>query len=247
MKSENVGTDVLRTLHRLHRQLTDLRGRQDRGPKQVHAAESHVQVREAQLAEAREEAKTVRLAADAKQLLLKAGEQKVLELQVKLNTAATNREYQALKDQIAAQKMTNSVLDDEILERWEKIEQVQGKMPPRPKRVLAQARQKAEAVRQEVQQEEPLIRAEIERLQGELKQCEAELPTIVRDFYQRVVRQKGEDALAIVENQICGGCHQQIPLNVCAEIMMSHPTFCKSCGRLLYMPEDHMAKKPQSA
>ena len=246
MKAENVGTDVLRTLHRIHRQLTDLRGRLDRGPKQVQAAESHVRVRETQLAETREEAKTVRVAADAKQFLLKAGEQKVIELQVKLNTAATNREYQALKDQIAAEEMTNSVLADEILERWEKIEQIQQKVAE-TEQILAQARQKAEAVRLEVQQEEPRIRAEVERLQGELKQCEAELPAIVRDFYQRVVRQKGEDALAIVENQICGGCHQQIPLNVCAEIMMSHPTFCKSCGRLLYMSEDHMAKKPQSA
>ena len=45
-------------------------------------------------------------------------------------------------------------------------------------------------------------------------------------------------ALAAVENEYCSGCHQHVPLNVCAEIMLSHPMFCKSCGRLLYMPEE---------
>jgi hypothetical protein len=30
---------------------------------------------------------------------------------------------------------------------------------------------------------------------------------------------------------------------VCAEIMLSHPMFCKTCGRLLYMPEDRSVGK----
>ena len=54
----------------------------------------------------------------------------------------------------------------------------------------------------------------------------------------RVVRQKGEDALAGVEGGFCSGCHTQVPLNVQAEIRLSHPSFCKTCGRLLYLPEE---------
>jgi hypothetical protein len=27
-------------------------------------------------------------------------------------------------------------------------------------------------------------------------------------------------------------------LNVQAEIRLSHPSFCKTCGRLLYLPEE---------
>ena len=104
MTAPNVNTSALRTLHRIHRQLSDLREQQQRGPKQVRAAETHCKYQEEQLAKLEEESKRIRMAADAKHVQLKACEEKVKDLQGKLNTASSNREYQALKDQIAALK-----------------------------------------------------------------------------------------------------------------------------------------------
>jgi predicted nucleic acid-binding Zn-ribbon protein len=65
----------------------------------------------------------------------------------------------------------------------------------------------------------------------------------VRDPYQRVVKHLGEDALAPLENQYCGGCNQQIPLNVYSQILMNQPAFCKTCGRLLYQKEGFQRKE----
>ena len=236
MSAENFATHVLRTLHRIHRQLTDLRGRLDRGPKRIRASELHVEHRRTQLATTQEEDKRIRMTADAKQLLLKTGEAKIAELKVKLNTANSNREYQALQDQIAARKMTNSVLDDEILETWDRSEVFQEKIAE-AKQVLQQANDKNEKTHSEVEQQEPLIQADIARLEAELKEQEALLPEEIRDFYVRGIRQKGEDALAAVEGQICGGCNTQVPLNICSDLLIGKPLFCRSCGRLLYIPE----------
>lgn len=236
MTSQNVGTDVLRTLHRVHRQLTDLKERLRRGPKQILACEANVVHREEQVAKVRADAKAARVAADAKQLQLKAGEDKVEDLKRKLNAAESNREYQVLKDQIAAHEMTNSVLTDEILEGLEKIDEFEEKIKQTESN-LAKSRQKAEKVHLEVEQQEPLIRGDLSRLQAELKECESSLPATVKQLYDRVVRQRGEDALAAVENEYCSGCHQHVPLNVINEILLSHPMFCKTCNRLLYMPE----------
>ena len=86
-------------------------------------------------------------------------------------------------------------------------------------------------------EQEPVLTADIARLEAELRQSEATLPDDVRELYRRIVRQKGEDALAMVENQFCGGCNQQIPLNMLNQIMLGQPVFCKTCGRLLYLPE----------
>ncbi|MBN2476554.1 MAG: phospholipase [Pirellulales bacterium] len=240
MSSPNVSTDVLRTLHRIHRQLSDLNGRLQRGPKRIEAAQSHEQHREAQLAEAEQAARASRMASDAKQVQLKGGEDKVRELKLKLNTAASNREYQALKDQMAAQEMTNSVLADEILEGLEKLDEFQARIAE-AKENLEKARQNGEAICAEVRQQEPLIRTDLTRLQSELAECEAALPIEIKEHYLRVIRQKGEDALAAVENQYCSGCNQHVPLNVCAEMMMGHPMFCRTCGRMLYMPEEGTA------
>jgi predicted nucleic acid-binding Zn-ribbon protein len=232
----NAHTSVLRTLHRIHRQLTDLKERFSRGPKQIKAAEVNVQHCEENLAKIKADAKTMRMAADQKQLQLKSGEEKVKDHQRKLNAAASNREYQLLKEQIAADEMANSVLADEILEAFEAADGVQ-KQVAEAEAVLVSAKERVEELRGQVAAQEPSLNADIARLEAELQKEEATLPEDIRDMYQRVVQHKGEDALAAVENQFCNGCNQQITLNLYTKVILGAPVFCKSCGRLLYLPE----------
>ena len=121
----SVTAAALRELHRIHQQLADLRDRLERGPKQVRAREANVAQLEAKLAEARENAPSKRRwRSIASSSTSKSGEQKVVDLRVKLNAANSNREYQALLEQIAAAEMAGSVLSDEILEGMEKVDQL---------------------------------------------------------------------------------------------------------------------------
>jgi uncharacterized protein len=232
----NIGTTVLRVLHRIQRQLTDLRERLDRGPRQIRVAETHVQHCQAELDKTKAEDKAMRMAGDQKQLQLKSNEEKVKELRRKLNGASSNREYQLLLEQIAADEMANSVLADEILEAMDKNDAFKHNVAE-AEAALAAANQKVAELRAEVAKTEPGLKAEIAKFEAELRQSEETLPSDIRDLYNRIVRQKGEDALAIIENQFCGGCNQQIPLNLCNKVLLGHPVSCKSCGRLLYLPE----------
>jgi predicted nucleic acid-binding Zn-ribbon protein len=232
----NIGTTVLRTLHRLHRQQSDLTERLDRGPKQIRAAEANVQHRETLLAQTKAEAKALRMAADNQQLQLRSNEEKVKDLRRKLNGATSNREYQALLEQIAADEMAKSVLEDEILEAMEKADAFHANIVE-AEAILNAARQKADQVREEVTNQQEPLQADLARVQAELRETEATLPADIREMYARIVRQKGEDALAMVENQYCGGCNQQIQLNMLNKVMLGQPVFCKTCGRLLYLPE----------
>jgi uncharacterized protein len=232
----NAHTSVLRTLHRIHRQLTDLRERLAHGPRQIRAAEVNAQNCENTLAQTKAAAKATRVASDQKQLQLKSGEDKVKDLRRKLNAISSNREYQVLLEQIAADEMANSVLADEVLETLDKVDAFQ-KNVAEAESVLAAAKQRTGEVRAEVAKEEPSLRSEIARLEAELKKEETALTEEIAQVYHRIVRQKGEDALAAVENQCCGGCNQQVTLNVYSHILMGTPMLCKSCGRLLYVPE----------
>ena len=47
--------------------------------------------------------------------------------------------------------------------------------------------------------------------------------------------------MAVVEGQSCGGCFQQITGNMVAELKMNKVVSCRSCGRLLYLPESSTA------
>jgi uncharacterized protein len=233
----SVTAGVLRELHRIHRQLGDLRERLDRGPKQIKARQTAVARLEADLAQVKAELKAARVGADQKQLLLKSGEAKVRELKVKLNAANSNREYQALKDQIAADEMAGSVLADEILEALEKIDGFAVTINEAEQN-LAKGREELAKVEQHVRGQHDLMVADVQRLESDLKEVEVELPGDFRDAYQRVVKGKGSDAMAQVEGETCGGCYHHLTANIFSSLLMDRVVCCQSCGRMLYLPED---------
>src|SRR5207302_1027717 len=105
-------------------------------------------------------------------------------------------------------------------------------------RILKATQEKLAAAHAEVQQQAANIQGDIDRLEGELVSCESELPEEIRRDYERRARSKGEDALAEVVDGACGGCNSQVPVNVQSNIRMSLPSFCRSCGRLLYIAEE---------
>src|ERR1043165_9349685 len=215
----SVTAAALRELHRIHQQLADLRDRLERGPKQVRAREANVVQLEARLAEAREKAKQTQMAVDRKQLDLKSGEQKVVDLRVKLNQANSNREYQAFLEQIAAAEMAGSVLSDDILEGMEKVDQhnVAGKEADKN---LAAGKQELAKAKQVVDESAASIRTDLTRLEAELVTAEQALPTDLKGDYQRVVRSKGADSLAAADDGVCTGCGQQITLNMQNELKL---------------------------
>jgi uncharacterized protein len=233
----SVTAAALRELHRIHRQMTDLKERLERGPKQVRAAEANVKRLEAELAQAKDAHTKTRVAADQKQLQLKGRESRITELKVKLNAANSNREYQALKEQIAADVQANSVLSDEILELLEKIDECHAAVDSASAN-LAKTKDEWQKVKQRVDAAQAGLESEFARVSADLVRAEEVLPDDFKESYQRVAKVRGEGALAQVEGECCGGCYQTITSQMYNELKMSKPVFCKSCGCLLYLPED---------
>ena len=122
MSSEtNVITTALRALHRIHQQLADLRERLDRGPRLARAHAANLQRLQAALEAAKAELAAARKLSDAKQKELQDAETGLERRRTQLRQSTSNKEYQALNDQIAASEMTNSVLADEALEAMEPV------------------------------------------------------------------------------------------------------------------------------
>jgi predicted nucleic acid-binding Zn-ribbon protein len=228
---------VLRELHRIHIQLSDLRERRDRGPKQIKAHEANVVKLDAEATRLKNENKSAKMAADQKQLQLKSSETKILDLRTKLNQAKSNREYQALKDQIAADEMAGSVLQDEILEALDKIEESK-KLVAEAEQRLAKGKEELARVQNLVREQQGVVEGDYKRLEGELIESEKRLPDDLRENYNRMVRGKGADGMAPVEGEHCGGCYHTITANTMNSLMMDKIVFCQVCGRLLYLPED---------
>lgn len=230
-------TGALRELHRLHVQLSDLRHRLQQGPRQIRAREANVARLKDELQAVQDQAKAARVAADQKQLQLKVGEGKIEDLKGKLNACKTNREYQSLREQIAADEMTNSVLTDEILESLEKVDALQEEITA-ALATLDKAEVEMAKTREAVPIEQNRIEEDLSRLERELRTAEAALPSDTRVNYDRMIQSKGSDGMAQVDGEICGGCFQSITPNMYNSLMLAHIVFCGTCGRLLYLPEE---------
>ncbi len=227
---------ALRELHRIHKQLTDLRGRLNRGPAQIAATEGAVKRLETELEQAKEAHKKARIASDEKQLQLRSREARISDLKARLNTANSNKEFQTLKDQIAADLQANSVLEDEILESLERID-ILADRSKKAEASLAAAKAEATKVKARVEGEQANLESELARVLDELKAAEKNLPADFKSDYERVARVRGEEALAEVDGEVCGNCFQMLTPNMMNDLYLAKPVFCKSCGALLYLPE----------
>lgn len=237
-----VPASTLRTLHRIHRQLTDLRSRLDRGPKQIAAGEANLMRLAGLVDEAKAEVQKTQLATSQKELQLKDREGRIEDVRGKLNSASTNKEYQTLVEQIAADEQANSVLSDEILELFDKVEQVQAVVGLR-QADLAKGNEEFGKLKQRIEGERGSMEADVARLTQECTEAEASLPDEVKQDFQRIVGARGEDGLASVEGEFCGHCNQRITPQMFNELLMEKLVLCKSCGAILYLPEDREPKR----
>lgn len=228
-----VTADALRTLHRMHRQLEDLRGRIAAGPRSVEARTRNLDAASAKLAAIQEEVKKARLVGDQKQLQLRSMETRIKECEAKRNAAKTNREYQLLGEQMEADNEAKRVLEDEILEALERVDALRATQPPSEAEVAA-AKKSLEETKVKVNAERGSLDSEVARVSGDLETAEKDLPADSRESYRRLVKSKGADAMAMLEGESCGGCFQQLPPNALAELSMGKVVPCRSCGRLLY-------------
>lgn len=232
-------TDSLRELHLLHQRAKALRDRLESGPKTVAARRAALAKRQDELEKARKAAQEQKLGVKKAEHALQAAESKIDDLTVKLNQAKKNDEYKAIQNQIAHDQAAKGKHEDEILAGYEAIETQTAALAELEKGVNAYA---AEVAKIEADLEAQSVgwRSQLAELEAGVVQAERAIPPAQREQYRRVVKRFGADALAPVESGACLGCYTTITSQMVSDLINDEAvlTFCKSCGRLLYLGEE---------
>ncbi len=234
--------DLLRRLHSLLKQQTDLRSRIDKGPRKIKFAAANEANFLAEMEQAKENVTKIRMASNAKQLQLNEREAKIVELEGKLNSCESNKEFQLLKDRIAADKQANSVLQDEILEQLEKLDTLIANSETAKLNHL-KSQDETKKITEQVESEVQKLESELARVTQELAEATKRLPGDLLVQFKRLVDGKGEDALGETDSETCGNCNQRLTTQTGAELMMRQAIFCKGCGCLLYLAASHPASQ----
>lgn len=230
-----ISPELLRTLHRLLRQLADLRTQRDRAPIQIKASQARIVAASAEVDAIKAEKKAAKMVCDQKELQLKEREARINDLETKLNTAASNREFSTLQEQIAADKKANEVQSDEVLEVFELIDGINEKLAV-AEATLANEEEDNNLRIGEIQARQKVVQESLDRVEGELLQAEAELPSAVKNDYRRITDAKGEEGLAAVEDESCTACNQRLTTQFIEGLRMSNLVRCPNCDAFLYLP-----------
>ena len=227
----------LQFLHELQQKLKAVQEELDKGPRLIKAKEGLLAKRQAELEEIKALHTAQRKLADQKNLQLKTNETKLADLNAKLNMASTNREFDILKGQIAADKMANSVLEDEILDCMEHVDGLKSKIADAEKAV-SDAKDDVRKMAEQVATNEAGLKDRAAKLLPAVAEAESIIPADFVATYRRLVGAHGADALAKVENNVCTSCYVSLSPQQGVELRGGKFIFCISCGKLMYAPFD---------
>ena len=240
LHTENAVAHQMAEIHHIQRQLSDLNSRLVRGPKMIQVQKNAIERILAQLEQVRAEYRLLSQTAKSKEDQLAHSEAALARRKMQMQEAKTNKEFEALKLQLAVDVASNDVLAEEAILAMEKAEKYAPKIVSVEQELQA-ANEMMQKTQITVAEEQPIIEADIVRCSARLKEAEQKLPYDFREIYLRLAGSMGgEQSMAqIYDQKFCGGCRQLIPINFIAQVLHGKPITCKSCGRLLYMTESY--------
>lgn len=158
--------------------------------------------------------------------------EKIKKYQDQLYLVNTNREYDALTNEIETEKSKMAESESRQLELEEAIEKLEAIINSSEEQTSAFA-EKLEANRDELKEKSDLTDAH----QLELEKAREELVPKVRERYLRKynrILQARRRAVVPVDRSACSGCHKQLSPQTIYEIQqMDQLIECENCGRIL--------------
>lgn len=239
--------DDLRGLHDLHRRAKALRDRLASGPKTLASRQAVLATRRSALESGREALKKTRADQKLREGQVQGITAKVEDLRAKLNAVKKQAEYDAIRNQIAHDNLAVSRLEDEILELMSRIEAQEAALKAQEAEVATLAAE-VDALKADLDSKAEAQAAQLKELEAAIVESEAIIPADQRDRYRRTLKQHGADALAPVEGGACTGCFVSVTPQMMNELInREHLAFCMTCGRILYLEEDHHPSAPRRA
>ncbi|MFM1801097.1 MAG: hypothetical protein RJA81_449 [Planctomycetota bacterium] len=227
----------LREIHALHQRAKAIQDRLNSHPKTVAARNALVNKKQNATDDFKKEIQQLKVTKATKETQRKSLLQKIEDYSTKLLSVKKNEEYKAIQNEIALVKSQVNKVDDELIDfelsledRYEKLKVLEAD--------LDKAKSDLEAFIKKAEQDRPTDEANLGNLSKQIADAESIIPIDLREDYNRVIRQKGADALALVEDGACTGCFMAVTSQMINDLINCDTlVFCRTCGRVLYMAE----------
>ena len=173
-----------------------------------------------------------------RELELGSKEENAKKLQTQLYSLKTNKEYQAMLQQIEEAKADASVIEDKILLLFEQADKIKTETE-QEKQKLQQEEKVFQAQKKNIEDRIKEIDDRLAQLDGQRKQIIPDIDTKILAQYERILSSRDGLAIVTVKDNTCQGCNMFVPPQVINLIKMYERIItCEVCNRMLYIEDE---------
>jgi predicted nucleic acid-binding Zn-ribbon protein len=237
-KDTDKDTEMILKLQAIDYELGELERSKDYLPDMINNLESEMQETSSALESFEKEVTEQTLLHKKLDIELATLNQELAKLQKQMQVIKTNKEYDALTNEIVNRKLRISSTEEEILkiltnmdDLKEKIKEYKKKLEEVSKNNIAQLAYLKEELNS--------IEDKIKIKEGERKNLTVRIDKRLLATYERVKKGRGDQVVVTIKKRACTGCYKGIPPQKIQEIRKGDQIFtCDNCGRILIWSED---------
>lgn len=225
-------------LQKIDTEIYALKAEKQSKPEQVKIIEASYEEKKQGLANLDKAALDLEKQKKDKEAELAAKEENAKKLQTQLFALKTNKEYQAMLQQIQDAKADGSVIEDKILGIMEQMDKL--------KLEVNKEKQKLQEEEKKFNEEKNKVQIRVKEIDDRLAQLDAQRQQIFPQIEPKILSQyerilSNRDGLAIVtaKHNACQGCNMSVPPQVINLIKMYERIItCEVCNRILYIDDE---------
>ncbi|MAE60015.1 MAG: hypothetical protein CMJ49_01515 [Planctomycetaceae bacterium] len=248
---EHVDMSLIGSLYKLYlvdQQLRALTARLEGSTRHLDVQSRHAEQATQQHKEMSDELRHLQSQAALLENDVAAAELRVDHLREQMNSVRTNKEYSALLLEVNTLKADKSKIEDQAIDHLSRAEELKKEIEAVETHLAEIQRVKALAEK-DLTERRAEVSDRLNELESERTQAAAQITPQALALFDRLADNFDGEAMAPVAQDdprrmefTCGGCFLAIPTEKINQLFRdSDLVTCTSCGRILYLEEDHRA------
>jgi len=233
--------DLLWELQEIDLDLQNIQEGRARYPKDLKRLDEKYQLEKERIQKEKEKVELLEKERRKKEGNLSLEQEKVKRTEGRMFEVKTNKEYQALLNEIDAVKEANSRQEEEILRLMEEIDEVKRNLGKREKEVtttLEKIEGEKKRIQEKMAQDDVGWKKQMERREILTRQMEKNLFRLYN-----TLKEKRQVGVVRVKNETCQGCFLNIPPQTYIEVQKNNVLIqCPHCNRILFFEGNEKEK-----
>ena len=225
--------EVLETLQQVDMELLELETGLNEYPERISTYEKELEQDLAELNALKDRKEALSIEKLEMEQQTAVNEENIKKYESRLFEIKTHKEYEALQKEISDTKRANSGIEEEILKLMEEIESLESEIGAKSEE-LASKQEDYQLKIEECKEKLEEVKVMYEPKKQEKENIVSKIKPEILPIYEKVRKRNGP-LLALAKNEVCTGCHMNIPPQLFNEVLtLTKIIQCPNCQKILY-------------